>query len=292
MGYLSIASGYISTAIGYASTASGSTSTAMGYGTEATGNYATSMGYSSQASGNYTLATGQATKAEAFNSTAIGKYNIGGGSPTSWVATDPLFEIGNGTYTAPHNALTVYKNGNTDVDGVLRAKNNIWPGNGAGVEIAYNNSLGIGYVQAYDRNTAIWKDLAFGALNVRPVSDNFTSLGTSSIRWSKVYSAIGSIQTSDSRMKKEINDIPYGLNSILKLRPVTFKWKEGNQNVNLGLIAQDVQNLIPEVVDIGNDKDKTLGLNYSNLIPVLIKAIQEQQELIQQLKTEVELLKK
>ena len=170
--------------------------------------------------------------------------------------------------------------GNTDVNGVLRAKKNVWPITGAGVEIAYNASLGIGYVQAYDRNTAIWKDLALGALNVTPVSNNFTSLGTSTKKWTAVYAVNGTIQTSDRRMKKEINNIKYGLNTVMKLHPVSYKWKKGNQDVNLGLIAQEVQKLIPEVIDVGDDENKTLGMKYTELIPVLIKAIQEQQEII------------
>jgi len=53
---------------------------------------------------------------------AIGNWNIGGGNPFSgaWIATDPLFEIGNGTSTgAKSNALTVYKNGNTIISGTV-----------------------------------------------------------------------------------------------------------------------------------------------------------------------------
>jgi len=94
----------------------------------------------------------------------------------------------------------------------------------------------------------------------------------------------GTIQTSDRRMKKEINNLNYGLNTVLKLRPVSYKWKKGNQNVNLGLIAQEVQKLIPEVIDVGTDKDRTLGMKYTELIPVLINAIQEQQKEITDLK--------
>ncbi len=265
---------------------SNSISTTLG----ATGYYSFAIGSNTTASGDNSMSMGFGTKAQAYACLAMGEYNIGGGNAAVWSATDPLFEIGNGTSSTPSNALTVLKNGNTDVSGVFRATGNVWPSKGAGVEIAYDATLGRGYVQAYDRSTANWKDLFLGGLNVAPINDNYTSLGTSTNRWLKVYAVNGSIQTSDRRLKKDINDIPYGLNSILKLRPVTFKWKEGNQNVNLGLIAQDVQKVIPEVVDVGDDKDKTLGLNYTELIPVLVSAIKEQQKEIEELKKKVEQL--
>jgi len=52
--------------------------------------------------------------------TALGRFNTGLGSATTWVATDPLFEVGNGSSTtARSNALTVLKNGNTSISGSL-----------------------------------------------------------------------------------------------------------------------------------------------------------------------------
>jgi hypothetical protein len=56
-------------------------------------------------------------------STAFGRYNVGGGTKTSWVSSDPLFELGNGISDASRsNALTVYKNGDTKVNGKLSVK--------------------------------------------------------------------------------------------------------------------------------------------------------------------------
>jgi hypothetical protein len=81
----------------------------------------------------------------------------------------------------------------------------------------------------------------------------------------------------------------------LKLHPVTFTWKDDPKNTpRLGLIAQDVQKIIEEVVDMGNDPAKTLGINYSEIVPVLIKGMQGQQKQIEELKEknkEVDLLK-
>ncbi len=286
MGNSSTASGSYSFAIGISNTASNTSSMALGNNSTASGIASTSMGASSIASGKFSTAMGNSTKAKSYASVAIGQYNIGASTdPLNWVTADPLFEIGNGTSDASRsNALTVYKIGNTDVNGVFRAQNNIWPSTGAGVEIAYDTTLGKGYVQSYDRSTSTWNQLFLGASAVSPVTDNFTWLGTSTNRWLKVYAVNGTIQTSDRRLKKEINNIKYGLNTIMKLRSVSYKWKKGNQDLNLGLIAQEVQKVIPEVIDVGTDKAKTLGMKYTELIPVLIKGMQEQQKEITELK--------
>jgi len=106
------ASGFSSVATGAISIASGDCSTAMGYGTVASGDSSTAMGYGTTADGNSSTAMGYFTKAESFNSTAIGMYNTGGGTAGSWVDTDPIFEIGNGTDDINRaNAVTVLKNG-------------------------------------------------------------------------------------------------------------------------------------------------------------------------------------
>ncbi|MDH3245659.1 MAG: tail fiber domain-containing protein [Saprospiraceae bacterium] len=101
------------------------------------------------------------------------------------------------------------------------------------------------------------------------------------------------IQTSDIREKTAIEEIDYGLDDILKLRPVTYKWKDRTyEDPHLGLIAQEVQQIIPEVVvdkdfkkdpysgEVNVETLDRLGMRSTELIPVLIKAIQEQQVII------------
>jgi hypothetical protein len=123
--------------------------------------------------------------------------------------------------------------------------------------------------------------------HVMPWNDNFSTLGASTNRWSAVYSVNGTIQTSDARLKTNIRDIGYGLETILKLNPVSFTWKDDSQNIpRLGLIAQDVKKVLGEVVDTGSDQAQTLGINYSEIVPVLIKGIQEQQSQIDSVKLE------
>jgi hypothetical protein len=124
-----------------------------------------------------------------------------------------------------------------------------------------------------------------GGLNIGgsiiPISDNSHSLGNASNKWTAVYAQNGIIQTSDARMKEGIQTLDYGLNEVLKLNPVSFYWKNNTEGSrNIGLIAQEVQQVVNEAVKTGDDKDNTLGINYSELIPVLIKGMQEQQQLI------------
>jgi len=81
--------------------------------------------------------------------------------------------------------------------------------------------------------------------------------------------------SSDERLKNINGSIENALDSLLTLRAVNFSWKsdETNKN-NLGLIAQDIVKVFPETVTLDEEND-VLGVRYTELIPVLVKAIQE-----------------
>ncbi|HMC86027.1 MAG TPA: tail fiber domain-containing protein, partial [Chitinophagaceae bacterium] len=83
---------------------------------------------------------------------------------------------------------------------------------------------------------------------IKPDADNGWSCGTSAKRWTAVYAANGTIQTSDVRLKKSIDDLLYVLAEVLKLRPVSYYWKDNSGSKKIGLIAQEVRKVIPEVV--------------------------------------------
>ena len=79
---------------------------------------------------------------------------------------------------------------------------------------------------------------------------------------------------SDERLKSNIRAISYGLSDVEKLAPVCYEWKSPDMygvGRQLGMIAQEVQQIIPECVSGG----ETLSLDYQKLVPVLTKAIQE-----------------
>ena len=85
--------------------------------------------------------------------------------------------------------------------------------------------------------------------------------------------------SSDRRLKDRITDLPpsRGLDAILKLRPVTFHWKDKKSDValgqRLGFIAQEVRPIFPET--IGISPNKMLNLAYSDLTVPLVKAVQQ-----------------
>ena len=114
--------GDYSFAVGYDTYATNTGSMALGYMTTAGGNSSTAMGYSTNASGNFSTALGMQTTAESFEQTSVGAFNLPQGSESagSWVTTEPLFVIGNGTGTGANRstAVMVLKNGNVGVSTV------------------------------------------------------------------------------------------------------------------------------------------------------------------------------
>jgi Chaperone of endosialidase len=74
---------------------------------------------------------------------------------------------------------------------------------------------------------------------------------------------------------------------VLQLRPVRWQWKNiTTTQLNLGLVAQDVEPVLPELILRNVDTQGSLGLNYGGFIPVLINAIQERQDTITALTAE------
>jgi hypothetical protein len=133
-------------------------------------------------------------------------------------------------------------------------------------------------------------------------SDNSDKLGNSSHRWLEVWSVDGSVNTSDARDKTNIRTLNYGLKEIMQLKPVRFNWKNKIENGDkLGLIAQDLQKVLPEVVkDYEYKKDSSgkaekisatrLGVMYADIIPVLVKGMQEQQQITTEQDKKIEAL--
>ena len=93
--------------------------------------------------------------------------------------------------------------------------------------------------------------------------------------------------TSDLRLKTDVTEIKHGLETILKLKPKSYrKFKSlehsGSATAEIGFVAQDIKKILPELVSSDESDQAILSLNYTGLIPVLTKAIQEQQLMISQ----------
>lgn len=90
---------------------------------------------------------------------------------------------------------------------------------------------------------------------------------------------------SDARAKTNIQDLGYGVNTIKQLRPVSYDFINSGKTKpqkEIGLIAQEVEKIMPELVYTDPDGKKLL--NYTSIIPVLINAIQELQKEVDELK--------
>jgi hypothetical protein len=95
-------------------------------------------------------------------------------------------------------------------------------------------------------------------------------------------SSAGYTTRSDYNLKDEIKGINYGLNDVLQLQPVSYTYKSNGEH-QLGFIAQDIGVIIPESVHF----DGYMGVDYQSIIPILTKAIQEQQALIKALEQRI-----
>ncbi len=128
---------------------------------------------------------------------------------------------------------------------------------------------------------------------IKPATDNAMALGASGARWSTVWAATGTIQTSDARQKTAIAPSDLGLDFILALQPVRYRWIVGSQEegkpragqrTHYGLLAQQVKDAI-DAQGVGDfaghilvdpaDPDSEQGLRYTAFIAPLIAAVQE-----------------
>ncbi|MBK6949332.1 MAG: tail fiber domain-containing protein [Haliscomenobacter sp.] len=127
---------------------------------------------------------------------------------------------------------------------------------------------------------------------------SFVGIGTSSATQGILLSVNGNIQAtgittlSDKRFKTKTALLSNALSVILHLNPISFTWRQGNKEnllfddkEHFGLIAQELEKEIPNLVY--TSEDGTKSVNYTEMIPVLIKAIQEQQIEIETLKKEL-----
>lgn len=102
---------------------------------------------------------------------------------------------------------------------------------------------------------------------------------------------------SDQRLKENVQDIDVGLDAVMALKPRKFDWKEGKGKDikgDRGWIAQEFEQVFPDMIDTWKDEAPEGEEPYksvrADLIPVLVKAIQEQQALIQSLTARIEAL--
>lgn len=182
-------------------------------------------------------------------------------------------------------------------DGAIRANSGFKANDGnstsAGFRFYNDNNTGMNLLGADNLGfitggtTALQIDASGNTL---PGADNSFALGSSSLKFTEVYATNGTIQTSDSTMKTNIEPLTAGLEEVMLLKPVNYQWKANPTDLKIGFIAQEVEAVVPEVVT--KSEDGIYGMNYPELIPVLVNAIQELEARVRALEDENLSLKK
>ncbi len=230
--------------------------------------------------GNYsTILGGENLLAQSYGEIMLGTYNDYASNPsaTSFVATDRLFVIGNGTAdNARSNALTMLKNGNTVLGG-----ND--PG-GYRLKVVQTGAYGIDLENTNGDDWEWWvRGDAYLGLYHNGLKGTFDDA-------SGIYTAL-----SDARLKTAIVAMPSVMDRVMQLRPSQYQYKQDAQGRQyLGFLAQEVEPLFPELVrrpDPNSERESYYTLDYSGFGIVAIKAVQEQQQLIEAQQAEIEALK-
>ena len=249
MGQNSKATGNYSFASGQLSTASGTFSTAMGSFTTASGSRATAMGRNTTASADYSTSMGYYTTASGFNSASIGYYTTASGYYST--------VIGQRTTASDRSSLVIGEynlSGSTVTSSAtsFNLENTAFViGNGTG-----SNSRSDALVVKFNGETTL-----AGNLNIN----------------------------SDARLKANIVSLGSTLAKLLQIdgKSYTLK-KDESEKQKIGLLAQDIEKVFPELVTETND---IKSVNYQGLVPVLINAMKEQDDMIRQQQKEIDELK-
>ena len=187
--------------------------------------------------------------------------------------SDNVLRIGG--WSASANRWQLDMSGNMTVAGNITAVN--YYGNGANL-----TGISAGLSVSDDTSTnatryILFDDATSGTISAINVSSSKLTFNPSS----GTLSATIFTSTSDERVKTNIRPITNALDITEQLSGVRFNWKE-NDLPSLGLIAQEVEKVLPEVVN--TDSEDMKSINYSSLVSLLVEAIKEQQIQINQLK--------
>jgi hypothetical protein len=157
-------------------------------------------------------------------------------------------------------------------------------------------TFAFGYHTSNDRTQAYNPRFYINSYNgtIYPGVDNSAQCGGSGNRWSIVYAVNGTIQTSDSNVK-DATPLSYGINEILQMRTIKYKWKsqaelpDDSPEKNYeyyGFCADELAPIFPELV-YNEDNTVPVQMNYSEIMPVMVNAIKEQNATIVSLQTQL-----
>lgn len=286
----------------------GNISFAAGSNTQALGITSTAFGNFAFANGDISFAAGNSVFAKAKMASTFGTYNDLTDNPNPAVEslTDRLFQVGNGSGNLSRsNALTILRNGNIGLAGVvnpakplsfapfLGEKILLYPGGAGEVGIGvYGNEL-----RLHCDNPGSM--VSFGTQDNAGVftqAGRFQLSGGYGLFVNGNIWANGTTYASDARFKQNITAIESPLEKLQQINGVEYEMKVDEftsknftSKRQIGLLAQNVEKVIPEAV---NEADGYKGVDYAKLVPLLIESIKEQQKQIEELKKLVDHLQK
>jgi hypothetical protein len=237
--------------------ATGESSFAVGYRADASAKGANAIGYYSHASGDYSSAIGFFSDASGINSTALnGGIALGYGS-----LAGGEYSIADGNYSSAFGLQTQASTFNLFTIGQLNLV-------GSSTSYGSSNSFSLSSPAFVIGNDTI--DMNFNEIN----SDAFV------VYYNGNATLAGDLNiNSDSRLKENISAMQDVSQRLGQLEGKTYSLKSDESKAQrIGLIAQDVQKVFPQLVS--ESVDGTLSVNYQGLVPVLITAFNEQEEKI------------
>jgi len=164
-------------------------------------------------------------------------------------------QLGNSnTHYLTFNSANFLLSNTLVVDGYLGVNSTAGPGAPLDVQVYTDRRFILthdsGYPQYGILSATAWHDMYLQAETALLMwFDNTLSCGDSGHRWTAVWAANGTIQTSDARLKKDIVDSPLGLDFIETLRPVSYKWIEGINKQERVVVGEEV---VPAYYTIDN----------------------------------------
>jgi hypothetical protein len=310
--------GNISTATGYRNTASGSTSVSMGNYNYASGDSTIALGKENWAEGASTVAVGFKNHAAGAGSVALGQENVAWGTTnftsgyqnTAGDTSGPVGTGGSATAMGKYNTASADASMalNRGTSAINQASTSMGVGTTADnigmLAIGVNNAAGIGDLTQnptpeapgyyfYDgQYTGTEIGVAFVIGNGDINQSNGLAGSNPSNAFIVKYDGSATLSgeltiNSDMRLKSNIMSLSGALAKLLEIDGKTYTMKSNEKDAKIGLLAQDVQKVLPELVKESDDREGTLSVNYQGLIPVLINAIKEQQEQLKEIKENV-----
>ena len=291
-------SGTAAMVIGNANIATSNLSAVVGSFCENYGFNSFVAGHSNRVNASQAFVGGRNNIVNSEYATVFGLFNdsIAGSHPDDWNINDPLFMIGNGNSNENRkNAMVMLKNGRTGFGtntpaGTLHVKGN--SSMGVPEFMVEEQESDFARISFRNLNPGYWDIAAFTNQILSPGSDSRFNIYFSGIN-ANVMSLHGNgnvvvagtlTQSSDERLKKNIVPLRDVLSRLQSLNAYTYQWNDSlrGKEIQLGFLAQEIEKEFPELVHADEKGMKSVA--YSNMVPVLLEAIKELKQEIDQLK--------